>query len=353
MACMASQPRHRVRAADVAAAAGVSPTAVSFVLNGRDGGNIAPETKKRILETAERLGYEPHHVARSLRSQTTRSIGMVTDEVASSPFGGRMLAAASDRAEGAGHIVLVMDLHSRVDREAEAIHELERRQVDALIYATMGFRILTAMPATRLPLVLLNCTAQRDDELSVFPDDVDGARGALDHLADLGHRRVTMLSGGWDPLGPRDNQGNVSGPIRRDAFVVAAKSRGVDAAVLEPGWRIDEGYRGAMTALDVAPDRRPTALFAITDRVAVGAMLAAARLGLDVPGDVSIIGFDDEERLAEDAVPPLTTMALPHARMGDEAAAMALAAAAGETIDDRRRALPCELLVRESTAPPR
>ncbi len=349
----ASQPRRRVRAADVAAAAGVSPTAVSFALNGRDGGNISPETKKRILETAERLGYEPHHVARSLRSRTTHSLGLVTDAVASSPFGGRILAAATERADRNGHIMLVLDLHSHDDREAAAIRELERRQVDALLYASMGFRILTRAPVTQLPVVLVNCTTKRPDELSVYPDDANGATRALDHLADLGHTRLAMLSGHWDPLGPREDQGNVSGPIRRDAFVAAAGRRGVAVEVVEKGWEIDDGYRAAMEVLDRPGGERPTALFAVTDRAAVGALLAAARLGLAVPEDLSIIGFDDQEQMAECTVPPLTTIALPHARMGDEAVAMALAAAAGEEVEDRRRALPCELLVRESTAPPR
>ena len=348
-----AQPRRRVRAADVAAAAGVSPTAVSFVLNGRDGGNISPDTKKRILETAERLGYEPHHVARSLRSQTTHSLGLVTDAVASSPFGGRLLAAATERAEAAGSIVLVMDLHSRDDRETAAIRELERRQVDALIYASMGFRILSVPPATHLPVVLANCTTERDDTLSVYPDDAYGATRALEHLADLGHRRVVMLCGNWDPLGSRDDQGNISGPIRRDAFLAAARRRGVRATAVESGWEIDDGYRAAMAALDASAGERPTALFAITDRAAVGAMLAAARLGLTVPEDLSIVGFDDQEKLAECPVPPLTTVALPHARMGEEAVTMALATVAGEPVEVRRRALPCELLVRESTAPPR
>lgn len=351
---MANQPRRRVRAADVAAAAGVSPTAVSFALNNRDSGNISPETKRRILETAERLGYEPHHVARSLRSRTTHSIGLVTDAVASSPFGGRILAAAAERAEASGHIVLVMDTHSRDDREAAAIHELERRQVDALIYASMGFRVLSSRPSTHLPVVLANCTADNPEELSVYPDDAYGATRALHHLADLGHQRVTMLSGNWDPLGPRDNQGNVSGPIRRDAFLAAARTRRLEASVIEGGWDIHDGYRSAMTVLDGVPaGQRPTALFAITDRAALGAMLAAARLGLDVPGDLSIVGFDDQEKMAECTVPPLTTIALPHARMGEEAVEMVLAAAAGEEVEVRRRALPCELVVRESTAPPR
>lgn len=350
---MATQPRQRVRAADVAAAAGVSPTAVSFVLNGREGGNISAETTKRILETARRLGYEPHHVARSLRSKTTHSIGLITDAVASSPFGGRLLLAAAERAEASGHVMLVMDLRSRDDRESAAVHELERRQVDALVYASMGFRILPAPPKTHLPVVLANCTTERDEDLSVYPDDSYGATRALEHLADLGHRRVTMLSGNWDPAGPRDDQGNVSGPIRRDAFLAAARRRGVDAAVVETGWEISDGYRAAMAALDRPAGDRPTALFAITDRAAVGAMLAAARLGISVPADLSVVGFDDQEKMAECMVPPLTTVALPHAQMGDEAVAMALAAVVGETIESRRRALPCELLVRESTAPPR
>jgi len=233
---MVSQSHRRVRAADVAAAAGVSPTAVSFALNGRDGGNISPETKRRILETAERLGYEPHHVARSLRSQTTHSIGLVTDAVASSPFGGRLLAAAAERAEASGHIVLVMDTHSRDDREAAAIHELERRQVDALIYASMGFRVLTAGPTKHLPLVLANCTVEREDDLSVYPDDAYGATRALEHLAALGHRRVTMLSGHWNPLGLREDQGSISGPIRRDAFVAAARER-TSSSSTPPGVR--------------------------------------------------------------------------------------------------------------------
>lgn len=349
---MVSQNHRRVRAADVAAAAGVSPTAVSFALNNRDDGNISPETKRRIIETAKRLGYEPDYLASSLRSRTTHSIGLVTDAIASSPFGGRLLAAASERAESNGHIMLVMDTHSLDERESAAIHELERRQVDAIIYASMGFRVLEKAPKTRLPLVLADCTVEDGKTLSVYPDDGDGGTRALNHLVDLGHRRITMLSGFWNPLGGTDDQGSISGPIRREAFVAAAKKRSVVPEVVEGGWDINDGYKSAMKVLDCPAHLRPTAIFAITDRAAVGAMLAAARLGLTVPGDLSIIGFDDQEKLAECAVPPLTTIALPHAQMGEEAVTRVLALAAGETFTERRLALPCNLVVRESTAPP-
>ncbi|MDO5676186.1 MAG: LacI family DNA-binding transcriptional regulator [Propionibacteriaceae bacterium] len=349
---MSRPQKRRVRAADVAAAAGVSPTAVSFVLNGRDSGNIAPDTKKRILETAERLGYEPHHLAKSLRSQTTHSLGLVTDAIATSVFGGRLLAAATERAHSNGYALLLMDLLDRDSETAAAIHEMERRQVDALIYVTMGFRVMSAVPSSRLPLVMANCTAQSDGELSVYPDDAYGARQALTHLAELGHRRVAMLTGLWNPLAPGGPQGNVSGPIRREAFLEAARDHGVAASVVEGGWGIDDGYASAMAALDVPAEERPTALFTITDRAALGAVIAAAKLGLSVPRDLSIIGFDDEDQMADRCVPPLTTIALPHAAMGEAAVAMALDLIEGREIAEPRRALPCDLLVRESTAPP-
>lgn len=323
------------------------------MLNGRDTGNIAAETKRRILEAADELGYEPHHTARSLRSRTTHSLGLVTDAVATSVFGGRLLAAATERAHAHGHALLLMDLLNHDDAAPAAIHELERRQVDALVYVAMGFRVLDERPKSRLPLVLANCTTGGDDELSVYPDDTQGATTALNHLVELGHRRIAMLSGGWEPESGVEDPGNISGPIRRDAFLVESRARGVDATLVEGGWAIDDGYASAMTALERPEGERPTAIFAITDRAALGAIIAAARLGLSVPGDLSIVGFDDEDRLADRSVPPLTTVALPHHAMGDAAVAMALDLVAGREIVEPRRVLPCSLVVRESTAPPR
>ena len=155
-----SKGRARVRAADVAAAAGVSTTAVSFVLNGRDAGNISSATRDRVLKAAEELDYRPNYVARSLRRNSTSSIGLVTDAFASSPFGGRLLAAATETADAADHVLLMMDLGHRTERAAEAIAALESRRVDAIIYATMGFTRLNEPPASRVPLVLANCVTR-------------------------------------------------------------------------------------------------------------------------------------------------------------------------------------------------
>ena len=346
-----SSVRRRVRAADVAAAAGVSTTAVSFVLNGRDAGNISPATRQRVLDAARDLGYRPNHVARSLRRRSTSSIGLVTDAFASSPFGGRLLAAATETANAADHVLLMMDLRHRLDLLDDAIETLELRQVDALVYANMGFTIMETAPRSRVPLVLANCTTDDPDELGVRPDDAGGARAALEHLAGLGHRRVAMLGGHFDPRRPFREAGNVSGPIRWEAFQTAAAERGVEVVHVGEGWDIADGVAAATQVLDVTPGQRPTAVFAVCDRVAVGALLAAARLGLAVPRDLSVIGFDDQEALAECTVPALTTIALPHAEMGETAVRLALAVTRGERPDPGRLLLPCPLVVRESTAP--
>ena len=342
-----------MRAADVAAAAGVSATAVSFVLNGRDAGNISPAARDRVLRAAQELGYRPNRVARSLRRDSTSSIGLVTDAFASSPFGGRLLAAATEAADAADHVLLMMDLGHRTERAAEAVAALEDRRVDAIIYATMGFTQLDEPPASRAPLVLANCVTRRPGPPSVSPDDAGGAVAALHHLADLGHRRVAMLCGHYRPGSAQADSGNVSGPIRRRAFRAAAEETGIEARHAGRGWSIADGHAAAMEVLDAPPSRRPTALFAVCDRVAAGALLAAARLGVSVPEDLSIIGFDDQEALAESLVPPLTTVALPHALMGQTAVELALAAAREERPDPSRRVLSCPLVVRGSTARPR
>ena len=119
----------------------------AVVLNGRDAGNISSATRDRVLKAAEELDYQPNYVARSLRRNSTSSIGLVTDAFASSPFGGRLLAAATEAADAADHVLLMMDLGHRTERAAEAIAALESRRVDAIIYATMGFTQLDEPPS--------------------------------------------------------------------------------------------------------------------------------------------------------------------------------------------------------------
>lgn len=328
----------RARAADVASRAGVSVTAVSFVFSGKAKGNIAPETRSRILAAAAELGYQPDKLARSLRQRRTHAIGLVTDGIASSPFAGRLVAAAAQRAADGGYAVVMYDTHFHTEREQAAFDELAARRVDALVYATMGLRKLDQLATTALPLVLANCFIEPSTLPSVIPDEVRVGRAAAELLVGHGHRRVAMLAGPGVRRGSSMFTGNVAGPLRTKGFRGGLRAAGVartEAEVVLAGWDIADGHRAAMTALTgtsgrlLTAARRPTALFAVNDRVAAGAMLAAARLGLDVPRDVSVLGIDDQESLADSLVPGLTTFRLPHAAMGEWAIDAAIALVEG------------------------
>lgn len=355
----------RARIADVAERAGVSTTAVSFVFSGKDSGNVAPATRERIIEAARELGYRPNRVAQSLRQSRTHAVGLITDGIASSPFAGRLVAAAGQRLAELGHALIVYDSDFHADREQAAVDELGSRRVDAVVYATMGLRLIETTPRTPLPIVLANCFQEPDVLPTAVPDDVRVGRDAAELLVRLGHTRIAMLSGpdpeprwGWE-------WGNVAGPMRASGFRAALGGAGLDpapAAVHVCGWDIDDGHAGALRVLTdgrgrlLAADVRPTALFAINDRVALGALLAAISLGLEVPGDLSIVGVDDQEALAAHLVPALTTFRLPHAAMGEWAVetALDLTEAPAPTGDVPERVLfPLELIERGTSSPPR
>lgn len=347
-----------IRLTDVARRARTSTTAVSMVLNGVDAGNVAPGTRERILTAARELDYRPNVVARSLRRQRTQVVGLVTDSIASSAFAGRIVAGAVDAAAEGEYAVLIVDSQSRPDRERHAFTELAHLRVEGVMYATMGLRRLADRPPTGLPLTLANCWVDGGDAPSFIPDEAMAGRQAAEYLVGLGHRRVAMLTGPG-PDGRRP--GNVAGPMRSRAFRAAMTALGVPAQkspVRQAGWSIDDGYGAAMRLLARADGRavhaadRPTAIWAITDRVATGVLLAAARLGLRVPQDLSVMGMDDQEELAANVVPPLTTMALPHRDMGAFAMRSLLALLAGDSVDRVASRLATPLVIRASTAPP-
>lgn len=204
----------RVKAADVARLAGVSRTAVSFVLNGRAHGNIAPATAERVRAAAQTLGYTPDRVAQALRLQRTHVVGLVTDAIASSPFAGRLLSGALDRAADSGYVLVLFDSQNHLDREQEAVEEFTRRRVDGLVYATMGLRRILHLPQTSLPMVLANCFVEQGSLTSVIPDNVAAGAAAAAHLLGLGHRHLVMLGGPGTSPGRSESRGSARGSPR-------------------------------------------------------------------------------------------------------------------------------------------
>lgn len=338
---------------DVADLAGVSRSAVSLVLNGHGAGNIAPDKQALIIEAARQLRYTPNAVALSLRSRRSSTIGVVTDAIATSAFGGQLLQGAADAAAAEGYLLLVIDTQQDVEQEARAYESLQNRQVDGFLFAAMSLRPYDAPPALRgAPSALANCYAPDDSMTAFIPDEVAGSRSVTQHLIDAGHRDIAMLTGTSDV---------VASGLREQGFAAAMTSAGLSpAAPIVAGWEIDKGYAGAVHVL-TARRARPTAIVCANDRSAVGVMLAAAQLGLSVPGDLSVVGYDDDENVAPWLVPALTTVRLPHREMGERAMRVVLAGAQddtpaaplGEPIRTPPTLLDCPLVVRDSVAPPR
>lgn len=359
-----STTSRRPTSADVAARAGVSRATVSMVLNGRVEGTVAAATQQRVLEAAAELGYTRSALAISLKERRSRTIGLITDEIATSPFAGRMARAASMVAAQNDYLVITVDLSLRDHTVEDAARLLAERQVDGLLYATMG-RVRARLPVVPpgIPLALLNCEAEEgevagaeavgagegrggDDPVAspptFVPDDYGGARRAARRLLETGHRRIAMLSG---------DDRSVAVVEREAGFRDELAAAGVEPRVVAAGWQIDDGYRAAARLL--AEAEPPTGVFCIRDRVAAGVLHAAAAAGSSVPGDLSVIGFDDEDFFAERLVPKLTTIALPHEEMGRRAMGALLArlegdAASGAEVVGGVEVVECPLVERDS-----
>jgi LacI family transcriptional regulator len=336
---------------DIAAHIGVSISTVSLVLNDRDAGRVKPEIAERIRSTAETLGYVPNQLARSLKTRQTHTLGLVSDQVATVPFAGHILAGAQRAAWSRKYLLLLIDTAGDQGLQAPAVQSLLQRNVEAMIFATSYHRIVDVpvLPSS-VPVVVLDGqpSSTSGDADFVVPDEVAGARSAVEFLIEAGHRRIGFC--------------NVP-----EAYPLAASLRrqGYDDALRAAGIPVDESL--IVTAIDpsttsaIAPARellsradRPTAVFCFGDQVAMGFYQVAAALGLRVPTDLSIVGFDNQQFVADALSPGLTTVQLPHDEMGVWAIERAFARVSGELngMPSDGFLMPCPLVVRESVAGP-
>ena len=343
--------RTRPTLKDVARRAGVSVTTASVVLSDkRDGVRVTEATRERVQATAAELGYAPNIVARGLRQRRSTTIGFLSDEVTTTPFAVAMLAAAQEEASRHGYLLFVVQLDegSPPDVRRRAVDVLLQQQVAGVIYATMYHRIVTPPPGLPAEAVFLNAQADAGDYVSIVPDDYHGAVAAVTALLEHGHRRIAFLDDATRPVASR---------LRLRGYVDALAAYGVEA---DPRLHIetDPFVRGGLEAgrfLDLPGDIRPTALFCYNDRQAMGAYRAARHRGLVIPRDLSVVGFDDQEYIASELDPGLTTMRLPHREMGRLAIQVLLGRQqdSGESAAPAQREVrrvPVELVARESVA---
>ncbi|MEM7029564.1 MAG: LacI family DNA-binding transcriptional regulator [Chloroflexota bacterium] len=304
------EPKRRPSMNDVARLAGVSQTTVSFVINQRNTENIPQATQKKVWAAIEELGYRPNAMARSLRSSQSHTIGFVTDEVATSPYAGQIIRGAQEAAWDEQKLLLLVNTGGNQDIKSAAIDMLLERQVEGIIYAA-GFHRAVSPPDNirEVPTVLLDCFVADHSLPAVVPDEVQGGKTATKVLIEQGHTRIGCIN----------SSERVPAAIGRlQGYKDALSEQGLpfdsDLLVERVLWVPDDGYQATLDLMN--RPNPPTAIFCFNDRTAMGAYRALAELGLNIPGDVAIMGYDNQETTAPWLTPPLSTMALPHYEMG-------------------------------------
>ena len=327
----------RVTIIDVARLAGVSVSTVSKVINDRYG--VAPETYDKVMDIVSDLGYESSLVASSLRRHSTNVIGILVPEF--EPFSTELLKGISSAVEGTGYELLAYSgnlEHNHVGWERRSLSRLAGTLIDGAVIVAPTASVTDAT----IPVVAVDPHTGRPGPSTVEADNVGGARAATQHLIDLGHRRIAHVRGRSDL---------VSAQLREQGYREALVAAGLpfDPELVRVG-----GYRAVETT-DAARElltrsERPTAVFAANDLSAIRVIEIARELGLRVPEDLSVVGFDNVPEAAN-AVPALTTVAQPLHQMGAEAVRLLLGLLGGGTSEEHLL-LPATLVVRASTAPP-
>ncbi|WP_217710489.1 LacI family DNA-binding transcriptional regulator [Streptomyces sp. NA04227] len=331
---------------DVARMAGVHPGTASRAMNPDMAHLVNAATAQRVQEAAERLGYIPNSLARSLKTSRTHSLGVLVPDIAD-PLFPPILRGIEDTASQAGYTVVVANTDGDPERTRRQAAGLRARQVDGLILAPAGSvdPFVAELEAAAVPLVLVNRVDAEKRLASVAGDEVSGVRQALAHLHGLGHRRIAHLAG------PADTP---AGAARLRAFREVAAAYGLSAEqcpVTEAAAdRIEEGARAAARLLD--GDGRITAVLAAHDLLALGCCETLTARGLRCPEDVSVVGFDGLP-LLDRVSPPLTTVGLPQYTCGTEAARLLLDRLRDPEAPPESVLLPVSLTVRGSTAPVR
>lgn len=329
---------------EVAKRAGVSTATVSRVLSRPD--VVAPATRSRVLQVVERLSYAPNSAAKNLRTLKSRKL-LVTVPDISNPFFSLVLRGIEDCAQQNGYAVLLGDTRDDEVREERYAQMLKQKEADGLIF--LGHRLprnaesVVREMAPRCAPIVNGCEFSAELRVpSVHIDNPKAAFEAMEHLYDLGHRRVGVVTG---PLGS---------PLSRDRLegsFAAARRRGLqdDVIVKQADFSIGSGTDAAERLLSLPEP--PTAIFCFNDEMAMGVIESARRRGLQLPSELSVVGFDDI-RFAQCADPPLTTIAQPMREIGEAAVMLLLDILNGNRIEPISITLPHHLTVRSSTAPP-
>lgn len=336
-----SKPNSVATMNEVAEAAGVSIATVSRVINGS--GGVSKKLERRVRQAMDQLHYHPSSIARSFKTQETRLIGILIP-LLDHPFYSRLATAIEQKLFSRDYRALICNTEEDDQREREYIEMLVRQRVDGVIInsSAKNTAYTHKLNDLRIPYILIDRNLPKVECGKVFCDNSQGGYLGMQHLLELGHRRI----------------GIVAAPATQEPII--RRLRGVQEALTdyslatEPDLLVtgdvqsfEMGYESARRLLAMTP--RPTAIFALTDVMAIGVMHAAAEMGLSVPRDLSVVGYDDLP-MASYMMPPLTTVAQPISEMGEAAVEMLFRQIDAPDAPPERSVLATRLVVRGTTA---
>jgi LacI family transcriptional regulator len=318
---------------DVAARAGVSQATASLVLSGNTRARVADATRARVRQAAEDLGYRPNLIARGLVRRRSYAVGVVVPDL-SNPFFADLIRGVERVAAEEGYAVLLCDARER--SVAAHVETLRERLVDGVIIDSIGSSELSEDELAGLNVVLLDQPSER--WAAVTSDAAEAGRLAARHLIGLGHSRIGFIGPAADVHAFR---------MRERGFVQELRAAGLRP---RSEWfqRAPASVEGGLTGMRAIRDQaeRPSAVFCVNDLLALGALKSCLSAGIEVPGEMSIVGCDDIE-MARVVTPELTTVTIPAAEMGARAARLLLRGGRS------RKPLAVRLRVRGTTSPPR
>ncbi len=340
-----AEPTERSTLWAVARRAGVHAGTASRALNEATRPLVAPETLARVLKAARELNYRPNYAARSLRTQRSMTIGVVIPDIMNALFP-PIVRGIEDTLAPSGYVALVANTGRNLDRERVVLNEMRARSVEGIVVATArrDYPLLSEPAFLTLPIVLVNRVTDDGHFSSVSTDDRLGARLAVTHLLELGHRRIAHIAG---------PEALSTGFGRRAGYLEGLRFAGIGASpalvVSADSYAEEEGYRCTRKLLERRS--RFTAVLAANDMLALGALRALAERGIRCPEDCSVIGFNDMP-LVDRVTPPLTTVRLPQYDAGGEAARLLLDRIRTPEAPVRSVLLAPQLVVRRSTCAP-
>jgi len=345
---------------DVARLAGVSTATVSYVVNGLADGRvpISEETRQRVLEVIEELGYEPDARAQALRSGSTHTVGLILPDI-HNPHFWQTADGVEQELRVAGYHMLLSSADLNPDYGEDIFKEMSRRRTDGLIlmsafiFQTEGAQqVLTRLLKRRFPIVKIGEHPTIDCVVSNYEV---ATREAMSYLLSLRHRRIGLIYGvrpPWDNSNTAELSVDSAGGLDRllpYQDCLRAAGLPVDSELIVTcGTTIEDGYRAALQLLKLPA--RPTALLAINDLLAIGALRAASDLGLHVPADLSLVGYDDIP-LDSYLTPRLTTSSKDMVNVGREAVKLLLARIRDPDQPQQKVAIHARFIARESTGP--